>query len=71
MRRRIREGVTREGAASDHEAEVQMSADLVIRGRTVFDGSARRELGASGCAVVPGFIAIHTHSGALVVRQGR
>jgi predicted amidohydrolase YtcJ len=62
-----------------------MSADLVIRGGTVFDGTGAsgraadvaiaegvireigpklqgtRELDASGCAVAPGFIDIHTH----------
>ncbi len=69
----------------------RMSADLVIRGGTVFDGSGgsgRRlpmwrsrgvsstrsaraldgkvELDASGCAVAPGFIDIHTHYDAQV-----
>jgi N-acyl-D-aspartate/D-glutamate deacylase len=67
-----------------------MSAELVIRGGTVFDGSGapgraadvaisggvireigpklrgRRELDASGCAVTPGFIDIHTHYDAQV-----
>jgi N-acyl-D-aspartate/D-glutamate deacylase len=67
-----------------------MSADLVIRGGTVFDGSGapgraadvaiadgvireigtrlrgRRELDASGCAVAPGFIDVHTHYDAQV-----
>jgi N-acyl-D-amino-acid deacylase len=67
-----------------------MSADLVIRGGTIFDGSGapgraadvavsggvireigpnlrgRRELDASGCAVAPGFIDIHTHYDAQV-----
>ena len=67
-----------------------MSADLVIRGGTVFDGSGapgraadvaiaggvireigpklrgERELDASGCAVAPGFIDIHTHYDAQV-----
>ena len=67
-----------------------MSADLVIRGGTVFDGSGQPgriadvaisggviqqigpkldgkvELDASGCAVAPGFIDIHTHFDAQV-----
>ena len=67
-----------------------MSAELVIRGGTVFDGSGepgriadvaiaggvireigpklrgKRELDASGCAVSPGFIDIHTHYDAQV-----
>src|SRR5437660_7163064 len=67
-----------------------MTADLVIRGGTVFDGSGaagrradvaisdgviteiapnlrgERELDASGCAVTPGFIDIHTHYDAQV-----
>jgi N-acyl-D-aspartate/D-glutamate deacylase len=67
-----------------------MSADVVIRGGTVFDGSGapgrvadvaiaagvireigprlrgKRELDASGCAVTPGFIDIHTHYDAQV-----
>jgi N-acyl-D-aspartate/D-glutamate deacylase len=67
-----------------------MSADIVIRGGTVFDGSGapgraadvaiaggvireigpklrgQRELDASGCAVAPGFIDIHTHYDAQV-----
>src|SRR5262245_48371228 len=67
-----------------------MSADLVIRGGTVVDGSGapgraadvaitgrviseiapglrgKRELDASGCAVAPGFIDIHTHYDAQV-----
>jgi len=67
-----------------------MSADIVIRGGTVFDGSGapgraadvaiadgvireigpklrgKRELDASGCAVAPGFIDIHTHYDAQV-----
>jgi N-acyl-D-amino-acid deacylase len=72
------------------ERKVQMSADIVIRGGTVFDGSGapgraadvaiaggvireigpklrgKRELDASGCAVAPGFIDIHTHYDAQV-----
>ena len=72
------------------EKEVQMPADIVIRGGTVFDGSGapgraadvaiaggaireigpnlrgERELDASGCAVAPGFIDIHTHYDAQV-----
>ena len=67
-----------------------MSADIVIRGGNVFDGSGapgrtadvaisggvireigpklvgKRELDASGCAVAPGFIDIHTHYDAQV-----
>src|SRR5229473_4828252 len=67
-----------------------MPADIVIRGGTVYDGSAaagrvadvaiangtikeiapnlagERELDASGCAVAPGFIDIHTHYDAQV-----
>ncbi len=67
-----------------------MSADLVIRGGTVFDGSGQPgrvadvaitgsvieqigqsldgkvELDASGCAVAPGFIDLHTHYDAQV-----
>ncbi|HSD11806.1 MAG TPA: amidohydrolase family protein, partial [Candidatus Binatia bacterium] len=67
-----------------------MSADIVIRGGTVFDGSGapgraadvaisggviceigpklrgKRELDASGCAVAPGFIDVHTHYDAQV-----
>jgi N-acyl-D-aspartate/D-glutamate deacylase len=67
-----------------------MSADVVIRGGTVYDGTGgpgqmadvaitegvieaigpnlkgRRELDASGCAVAPGFIDIHTHFDAQV-----
>jgi len=67
-----------------------MSADVVIRGGTVYDGSGapgrladvaiegsvireiepnlrgKRELDASGCAVAPGFIDIHTHYDAQV-----
>jgi N-acyl-D-aspartate/D-glutamate deacylase len=72
------------------ELEVAISAELVIRGGTVFDGSGapgraadvavaggvireigpklrgRRELDASGCAVAPGFIDVHTHYDAQV-----
>jgi len=68
-----------------------MSAEIVIRGGTVFDGtgapgraadvaiaggairaigpdlSGERELDASGCAVTPGFIDIHTHYDAQVL----
>ena len=67
-----------------------MTADIVIKGGTVFDGSGApgrpadvaisggviteigpdlrgdRELDASGCAVTPGFIDIHTHYDAQV-----
>jgi N-acyl-D-aspartate/D-glutamate deacylase len=67
-----------------------MTADLVIRGGTVYDGTGapgvvadvavtdrvisaigpgldgKRELDASGCAVAPGFIDIHTHYDAQV-----
>lgn len=67
-----------------------MTADIVIRGGTVFDGTGapgrvadiaitgrvisaigsglagERELDASGCAVAPGFIDIHTHYDAQV-----
>ena len=67
-----------------------MSADVVIRGGTVYDGtgspgrdadvaitggvieaigpdlSGKRELDATGCAVTPGFIDIHTHYDAQV-----
>src|SRR4051794_5482844 len=67
-----------------------MSADIVIRGGTVYDGTGapgkvadvaiaggvieaigpglhgERELDASGCAVTPGFIDIHTHYDAQV-----
>jgi N-acyl-D-aspartate/D-glutamate deacylase len=67
-----------------------MSADIVIRGGTVYDGSGEpgreadvaiadgkvreigpnlsgeRELDASGCAVAPGFIDVHTHYDAQV-----
>lgn len=67
-----------------------MTADIVIRGGTIFDGSGapgraadvaiaggmireigpklqgKRELDASGCAVAPGFIDIHTHYDAQV-----
>src|ERR1017187_3400481 len=67
-----------------------MSADVVIRGGTVYDGSGgpgrladvaisggviqeigpnlqgKTELDASGCAVAPGFIDIHTHFDAQV-----
>ncbi len=67
-----------------------MTADLVIRGGTIFDGTGAagrtgdvaitegviseigpnlhgtRELDASGCAVAPGFIDIHTHYDAQV-----
>src|SRR4051812_36223526 len=67
-----------------------MSADIVIRGGTVYDGTGApgrvadvsisggvitsigagldgaRELDASGCAVTPGFIDIHTHYDAQV-----
>src|SRR4051794_33271780 len=67
-----------------------MSADIVIRGGTVYDGTGApgrvadvaisggvissigegldgaRELDASGCAVAPGFIDIHTHYDAQV-----
>src|SRR5215471_19341546 len=70
--------------------EAQMSAEIVLRGGTVFDGSGapgrvadvliaddvireiapnlrgERELDASGCAVTPGFIDIHTHYDAQV-----
>ncbi len=68
-----------------------MSADLVVRGGTVYDGTGgpgyaadvaiadgviteiganlegKRELDASGCAVAPGFIDIHTHFDAQVL----
>src|SRR6185437_3464164 len=67
-----------------------MTADIAIRGGTIFDGtggpgrvadlaitdgaivgigpglSGARELDASGCAVTPGFIDIHTHYDAQV-----
>jgi N-acyl-D-amino-acid deacylase len=67
-----------------------MTADIVIRGGTIYDGTggpgrigdltitdgviveigadlqAARELDATGCAVTPGFIDIHTHYDAQV-----